>query len=441
MKIVLWIIIAIIVLPAILVTFSLLIGCVFNSPKIHNATAVNSVKSNQFYFQKGSVIYVMSGNFFSIGGRPIEGADPETFEVLDNTYTRDKNHVYFLDNKIDNLNPAQVAAVPAFFASNLKPDKYPSSYLLKTPESVYYMDDLIVGASPDTIQALWGLYFRDANNLYYSSAITIPINGDISPIDTEQTQYLRMADTIYREGHILDASPSTFVLINEKYSKDHQSVYYNGVNLEGVDAPSFNILSVYFTLDRNIAYYFNKPVYNSNPETFRILHNSFAKDGQFVYYEQRRIVGETPSEWTASKAIERSKIYRWQPLVINDRELLMVPSEEVSSITHYFNAYKDQVFTSQGRLKDTRPQDIKVDNKYSVYTLIKDRVFYTNHEIINADPDSFDSVSDDFSRDKNNVFWREHRVANADPKSFTLTDRLYAKKNDDGEYHLAHHTD
>ena len=441
MKIVLWVVIAIIVLPVTLVICSLLVGCIFNSPNIHSATAVDRTKSNQFYFQKDKVVYVISGNFFSVGGRDIEGADPETFEVLDNTYARDKNYVYFLDRKIDNLSPIQVAAVPAFIAPNLKPEKYPSSYLLKTPESVYYMDTLIVGATPDTIEALWGLYFRDAHNLYYSSDIITPINGEISSVDSVQTQYLRMANAMYYKGNKLNANPSTFILINDKYSKDHQSVYYDGVNLKGVDAPSFNILSAYFTLDRNAAYYFNKPVYNSTPETFEILHNSFAKDGQFVYFEQRRIVGETPEEWTVSKAEERSKRYLWQPLVINDRELLIVPSEEVNSITHHFDAYKGQVFTDQGRLSDTRPQDIKVDNQHNIYTLIKGRVFYANDEISNADPDSFESVSEDFSRDKNNVFWREHHVADADPKSFTLTHRLYAKKHDDGEYYLAHPTD
>ena len=59
--------------------------------------------------------------------------------------------------------------------------------------------------------------------------------------------------------------------------------------------------------------------------------------------------------------------------------------------------------------------------KHDIYALIKDRVFYANNEIISADPDSFESVSEDFSRDKNNVFWRQHRVVDAKPESFTPT--------------------
>ena len=56
---------------------------------------VNKKLSNQFYFKDGDVYFCRMGNFFELGAQKIEGADKETFEVIDEYLAKDKNTIYY----------------------------------------------------------------------------------------------------------------------------------------------------------------------------------------------------------------------------------------------------------------------------------------------------------------------------------------------------------
>ena len=81
MKILIWIGIIFLAIPLVGALIALIIGLYVNNPSTHNATAFDSKISNQYYLRDGKVVYVLDGNFFQIGGSPIEGADPDTFSL------------------------------------------------------------------------------------------------------------------------------------------------------------------------------------------------------------------------------------------------------------------------------------------------------------------------------------------------------------------------
>lgn len=441
MKILLWVLLGLVALAAIPFLLVMFFWKVGNSPSSHGATAVNAELSNQYYYQKDKVVYVLNANFFNVGEREIEGADYDSFEVIDQNHARDKNWVYYREERVEGLDPSTAKAVPGYLPEDGSPITRGGSHYVMSYEAVYLSGEVLPVADPATFLVLWGVYSRDSQNLYYWNDVIIPIDGELKQISSSKQDYLRMGNKIYAEGVLISEDAENFEFMGEddKYARDSQQVFEGGKRLENALASSFEIISPYFTKDADRVYYLNREIIGIDSASFKPLSDSFSKDEKNVYFGVQRIVNAgDPSDWGKGRANEREKIWQWARLSINESEILIVPADEVEELSRSLSAYDGKVYAWEGLIEGAKPEDVTIIDKSGDqwFSVIKDKAFYRSEVIVGADVSSFAHVADMFTRDAHNLYHRQHRVSGIHPDNFEYKEGLYADENEQGEYVL-----
>jgi len=403
-----------------------------NSPSSNNAKAYNSKVSNQYYIQGDKVIYVLDGNFFQIGGKEIEGADPDTFDVIDQSYAKDINNVYYDGKPVAGAKPSSVTLV----TSELNGNTADSGYLI-SDDKVFCYGKVIEGADPTSFSYLFGSYAMDKDYLYYYIDIKIPRKATPTTLPNANDLYIRHGEQVIYQGEVINNEASSFKIINDEYSKDATHVYYRGEIVEGMVSDGFTVISPYYRKDKNQAYFFSTPIPESDSDTFEVLNDAISKDQRNLYYNGNIIENKKPSEVSRSYADELQKLWKWKSLHLDETTVILAPTDEIEDINNDFYAYNNEVYTRNKKLADVKPKDvIVIDQDEKTFVRIGNQVFYYGTAIIGADPETFAVISDSFSKDANHVYWCENRVSDAEPSTFKYEDNLYADENGSGEYSL-----
>ncbi len=432
MKILMWIGIVLLVMSIVSVLVVAAFAFYANSPSTHNATAYDSNVSNQYYLQDGKVIYVLDGNFFQIGGTEIEGADPDSFSVIDQSYAKDINNIYYDGKPVAGANPNSVALV----TSELPEDSANSGYLISDGK-VFCYGEIIEGADPASFSYLLGSYAMDKDYLYYYIDIKIPRKATPTAIPNANAGYIRHGEQVIFHGVVISDEANDFKIISDEYAVDALHVYSHGEIVEGMVSDGFAVISPYYRKDKNQAYYFNTPIPESDSDTFKVLNDAISKDQKNLYYNGYIVNNKKPSEVRRSDADELGKIWKWKSLHLDATRVILVPSDDIEDITNDFYAYNNEVYGRNKKLADVKPEDVIVlDKEENTFVRIGNEVFYYGIAIIGVDAETFAIISDRFSKDANHVYWGEHRVINADPSTFRYEDNLYADENEAGEYSL-----
>ena len=432
MKILMWIGIVLLVMSIVSVLVVAAFAFYANSPSTHNATAYDSSVSNQYYLQDGKVIYVLDGNFFQIGGTEIEGADPDSFSVIDQSYAKDINNIYYDGKPVAGANPNSVALV----TSELPEDSANSGYLISDGK-VFCYGEIIEGADPASFSYLLGSYAMDKDYLYYYIDIKIPRKATPTAIPNANAGYIRHGEQVIFHGVVISDEANDFKIISDEYAVDASHVYSHGEIVEGMVPDGFTVISPYYRKDKNQAYYFNTPIPESDSDTFKVLNDAISKDQKNLYYNGYIVNNKKPSEVRRSDADELGKIWKWKSLHLDATRVILVPSDDIEDITNDFYAYNNDVYGRNKKLADVKPEDVIVlDKEENTFVRIGNEVFYYGIAIIGVDAETFAIISDRFSKDANHVYWGEHRVIDADPSAFRYEDNLYADENEAGEYSL-----
>ena len=432
MKIFMWIGIVMLVMTIASVLVVAAFSFYANSPSTHNATAYDSKISNQYYRQDDKVVYVLDGNFFQIGEKEIEGADPETFEVIDQSYAKDINNIYYNGKPVASANPNSVTLVTSEFNEN----SANSGYLISDGK-VFCYGEVIEGADPTTFTYLFGSYAMDKDYLYYYIDIKIPRKATPTAISNANDRYIRHGEQVLYNGEVISNETSVFKIISDEYAVDASHVYSHGEIVEAMVADGFTVISPYYRKDKNQAYYFNTPIPESDPETFKVLNDAISKDQNNLYYNGYIVANKKPSEVSRSVADNLQKIWKWKSLHLDATSVILVPSDDIEDITNDFYAYENEVYSRDKKLVDVKPADVIVlDQEESAYVRIGGEIFYYGSTIIGAEPETFMVVGGRFAKDANHVYWGEHRVIDAVPATFKYVDNLYADENEEGEYRL-----
>ncbi|MCP4321782.1 MAG: hypothetical protein GY787_08010 [Alteromonadales bacterium] len=405
-----------------------------NNPATHDATPVDSHTSKQYHVQEDKVIYVMGGNFFSIGGTEIEGADIASFEVIDESYAKDINSIYYNGRVVKGGSPSSVE----FVVSELSENGANSGYLISGGK-VFCFGEVIDGADPDSFSFILGAYAMDKDYIYHFYDSKIPREAVPTAILNASDGYIRHADQVIYEGNVISQQATSFQIIDDEYSKDSLHLFSHGGVLEGVDPSSFVILSPYFRKDKNKAYYFNHLIVGSDPDSFEVLNDAISKDKNNLYYNDYVIKNKKASQLTKSDADEFTNWDKWRTLHLDESTVILVPSDEIVSISYYFFVYKSEVYTTDKKLEGVKPEEVIVlgnEDDDKLFARIGNKIFYMSNEIVGADSDTFTIVSEQFTKDVNHVYWLDHKVVDADPATFKYEDNLYADENKSGEYVL-----
>ena len=207
------------------------------------------VLSEEYSKDKNMVYYkwISPGKFWVV---EMPDADPGSFELLDMNLARDRNHVWTMDTPVSGADPAT--------AEILHPH-----YVWKDQHKVYYQSRGISNADPQTFQHLGATYYKDANAVYWC------------------------------DSAIEDADPDTFEVLGESFfGKDKNQVYRSGEPLPYLDPPSSKLLlhddyGYQVLSDKNGVYLNRLKFLHADPNDFEMIDNLTGRGGDYVFLVDR----------------------------------------------------------------------------------------------------------------------------------------------------------
>lgn len=131
-------------------------------------------------------------------------------------YTFDKNHVYFKDHAIEDVNPKDFNIINQFY----------SIY----DGHVYFKDSIIHAADYNSINVIGHLLARDLKNVFYEGHIIK--NVELDKLRVLNDYYLTDGKNVYYKWHLIEnADPTSFKIVNEHLkheAKDKNHLYRKG---------------------------------------------------------------------------------------------------------------------------------------------------------------------------------------------------------------------
>ena len=444
-------------------------------PRVQNTEGVDvatleSVGKSFFkdYFKDKNNVYIVASE------RPIStdsintklnfykliGANPKTFELIDN-FGRDDKNVYFLDKKLKGIDAKTFEEI----SFSIVKDKNGLHILLNSDDFGIKTRNLkISGLDLKTFKKLENGYYKDKNNVYY---------------DLDNNLYT-----------IKNADLATFEVLNSPYSssiyfaKDKNNVYYQNKKINGIVADGFEQIQSNFIKDKNGIYKFeenenekslkitlinakidfenlkkldwkyfgdDKNIYYFDESDFkkldradinsfeRIEYTGFFKDKNNVYYDGEKIEG-----------IDMNSIEVINGMCIKDKNSVFYEGKKLRNISpNNFNifdggiSYDKILVDKNGAYKllenenqkdkiiplDSKNIDLKTLERIespmdsSNYFKDKNGVYFLNGEkfvkINGADIDTFEvTMSGKYGKDRNNVYFEGKKMEGENPKKF-----------------------
>ena len=292
-------------------------------PKIQNIEGVD-IATLEFtgghyskYYKDKNNVYFMDNRDGKIKFKKLSYVNPKTFEMVDDTFARDDKNLYIFEYRLDGIDP--------------KTFKKLSYEMVKDKNGLYFLEDIekdnenieikarklnIKGLDLKTFEHIDGDYYKDKNNVYYES----------------DNNLYKIENADLKTFEILDSSYTGY----GNFSKDKDYIYLNNKKLEEIDAKTFekmranlirdkngiykvekdeekhefkivpinakinfkNLKSLdwgYFKDDKNI-YYFDEDKFEkiegADVSSFeKVKYSDFYKDKNYVYYNGKKIVG------------------------------------------------------------------------------------------------------------------------------------------------------
>ena len=204
-----------------------------------------------------------------------KGIDIQSLEFLGdsyNKYYRDKNNIYFLNDKDDKMEFEKLAG------ANPKTFEIVDDYFARDDKNVYFFNKKVIGVDAKTFEKVGYDIVKDKNGVYFLENVSE--ENENSEIKTKNLK----ADGI---------DLKTLKKLDNGYFKDKNSIYYelngNLYKIKNVDLPTFEVLnspyssSVYFAKDKNNVYYNGKKLDGIVPNDFEHIQSYFIKDKNGIY--------------------------------------------------------------------------------------------------------------------------------------------------------------
>jgi len=296
------------------------------------AGPVDKSVSDSYYYSKSKndIRYSPMGNWFELGNTKLN-ADVKSFRVLGRDFGKDKNHVYFKSNIIDNEIDTATFYVHeddytcfdknhVYIAINYMPQD-----INETNQEKKYLWK-VAKANPKTFQKIDQDWAKDDKHYFYNYA---PINVDYDSFKVLNKNFAKDQNQVYllKNYELLGATtidPTTSKKINDRYIADKNSIYdfqeykngkkvdaltsipyqniddltiledkfllfdntviYDGVKIKNVDFSSFKIIQFPYSKDKNHVFYHSDVIEKADPNTFSIFETSYySKDKNHVY--------------------------------------------------------------------------------------------------------------------------------------------------------------
>ncbi|UII33526.1 DKNYY domain-containing protein [Fulvivirga ulvae] len=323
------------------------------------AGPVDKEKSDSYYYSKlkREIRYSPMGNWFALGNSKVDSADVSSFEVIDRDFGKDKDHIFYQDHIIDGEVDRETFKVKEFLCFDKNGVYLPVRYIA---------DDL-----------------RE-----------------------------KVPDGRYMFA-IVEANPKTFVKLDQDWSKDDASYFYNYQKVD-VDYQTFEVINGHFAKDKNKVYLlksFSIRESAIDPATAQKVDERYIVDKDSIYDFQQYLNGVEVDSLVSFKCYD---------------------SNSINFLGENFLLFDDKVVYDGVELPGVDSRSFRVVKNY--YSKDKNRVYCGNRVIDGADPESFEVFEHMFySKDKYNVYGDGIVIKEADAETFepVNTDKsvLYKDKN------------
>ena len=386
-------------------------------------------------------IFSKDKNSVFIDKQRLEGVSPKGFEILDNdlNFIKDYKNVFYLDRaddgitfipRVQNIEGVDVATLE--FAGG-----YYSKYY-KDKNNVYFMDNRdgkikfkkLSYVNPKTFEMVDNTFARDDKNLYLfeykldgidaktfekiSSNIVKDKNGLYFLEDIEKENENIEIKT--RKINIKGLDLKTFEHIDDYYYKDKNNIYYdldnNLYKIKNADLATFEVLnspyssSIYFAKDKNNVYYQNKKINGIVADGFEQIQSNFIKDKNRLY-----------------KIDEDEEKNEIKLIPINEK-VNLENFEEIGG--NYYKDDKNLYYFGENEFKKIEgadPNSFKYDNEnYTFIAKDKNNVYFEGEKVKGIDVNSAEGIDGLWIKDKNSVFYRGKKLEKISSNKFQYFD-------------------
>ena len=321
-----------------------------------------------------------------------KGIDIPSFEFFGysyNKYFKDKDNIYFLNDKDNKMEFEKLAG------ANLKTFEIIDDYFARDDKNVYFFNKKVIGVDAKTFEEVDYDIVKDKNGLH------ILIDSNETEIKTKNLK----ADGI---------DLKTFKKLDNGYFKDKNNIYYglsgNLYKIKNADLQTFEVLnspyssSVYFAKDKNNVYYNGKKLDGIVPNDFEQIQSYFIKDKNGIYKfeedENEQDLKITPIN--AKIDFRNFKELDWK----------------------YFGDDKNIYYFDEESFKKVDKADINSFERIDFTAFFKDKnnVYYEGEKIDGIDMNSIEVINGMCIKDKNSVFYEGKKLRNISPNNFNIFD-------------------
>ena len=369
-----------------------------------------------------------------IFGYKLDGIDPKTFETLNYEMIKDKNGVYFLEN-ISEENENSEIKVKKLDSKGIDLKSFKnvdnSDYYFKDKNGVYYENSenlhKIENVDLKTFEALDYDFAKDKNSVYYENKKLNEI--DASSFEKIEFNFIKDKNGLYKIDKNDENDEIKLIPINEKvnlknfekaggnYYKDDKNLYYFGENefkkIDGSDPNSFEYDNENYTFiakDKNNVYFDGEKVKGIDVKSAEGIDGLWIKDKNSVFYQGKKLEKISSNNFNYfNGGISYDKI-----LVDKNGAYKLLENEN----------QKDKIIPLDSKNIDLKTLErIESPMDSSNYFKDKNGVYFLNGEkfvkINGADIDSFEvTMSGKYGKDRNNVYFEGKKMEGENPKKF-----------------------
>ncbi len=376
-------------------------------------------------------------NSVFVDNQKLEGVSSKGFEVLADlfNFVKDYKNVYYLDRESDGITykvkvlDTKGIDIPSFEFFGYSYNKY-----FKDKDNIYFLNDKddkmefekLDGANLKTFEIIDDYFARDDKNVYIFG---YKLDG-IDPKTFETLNYEMIKD---KNG--------VYFLENISEENENSEIKTKKLNLKGLDLRSFKKVndSDYYFKDKNSIYYEDSgnlhKIENADLKTFKDLDYNFAKDKNNIYYKNKKLDGIDAASF---EKIEFNFIKDKNGLYKIDEdeeknEIKLIPLNEKVNLENFEeiggNYYKDDknlYYFGENEFKKidgSDPNSFEYDNEnYTFIAKDKNNVYFDGEKVKGIDVKSAEGVDGLWIKDKNSVFYRGKKLEKISSNNFNYFD-------------------
>ncbi len=420
--------------------------------------------------------------------KKVEGADPNTFEVIENSpkediYTsgnynnfyfpykqafgRDKNHVYknlgFVVVPIENVDGASFEILPYLYSKDKNHVYYGLHYSLPSENPLMKDADVktfeVLGAfigydeSGDWQESI---YARDENNFYCRSEWSLE-KFDPDKITVLEDGYVIEGDNrIYRgckpeknksNNEVVDknslSDDDRYFLAVEKSQRNRNKNTNLRITIDG-EPPIKTFLqnTVKQEIDTNL-------INNSDQKSKKIKvhkiengddeNDNFQKSFKKEELKKQDIdtkdisTNDSPNK-SLFNGVSLEKLKRVNNSIVSVNQLYNTDGVDLNIVKSMTPAYRINEITNQiffGSINVNMPlKNVDIDSFVilgEIHAKDKKYVYHGFTTIEGADPTTFEIIEGDYARDRNTIFWKDRAIKGIDKDSFEILDKEHSK--------------